>query len=232
MLTCLYFSSPENTSPGERLPDTEGDTHLPRGNPRGQNTYEGGARGHQLSRGGDGVHTPHTRGTQWYVHRRGGRWRGNPRGQGGSPGQGPYEGGARGHQLSRGGDGVHTPHTRGTQWYVHRGGGGGRGGGGIPWGRARMKVVHVDINCHEEETGYTPLIHAVLNGTYTEGGGGGIPGGRVRMKMVHVDINCHEEETGYTPLIHAVLNGTCRGVIMSYTCTQWQDILYRTTSMA
>lgn len=27
-----------------------------------------------------------------------------------------------------------------------------------------MQVVHVDINCQENETGYTPLIIAVLNG--------------------------------------------------------------------
>ena len=31
-------------------------------------------------------------------------------------------------------------------------------------GRIRMQVVHVDINCQENETGYTPLIIAVLNG--------------------------------------------------------------------
>lgn len=31
-------------------------------------------------------------------------------------------------------------------------------------GRIRMQVVHVDINCQENDTGYTPLIVSVLNG--------------------------------------------------------------------
>lgn len=31
-------------------------------------------------------------------------------------------------------------------------------------GRIRMQVVHVDINCRENDTGYTPLIISVLNG--------------------------------------------------------------------
>jgi hypothetical protein len=33
-----------------------------------------------------------------------------------------------------------------------------------PGGRIRLKLAHVNIDCHEESTGYTPLIIAVLNG--------------------------------------------------------------------
>ena len=34
----------------------------------------------------------------------------------------------------------------------------------IPGGRIRLKLSHVNLDCHEEDTGYTPLIIAVLNG--------------------------------------------------------------------
>ncbi|KAL4227134.1 hypothetical protein ACF0H5_015107 [Mactra antiquata] len=34
----------------------------------------------------------------------------------------------------------------------------------IPGGRIRLKLKHVNVDCHEDETGYTPLIIAVLNG--------------------------------------------------------------------
>ncbi|XP_052778648.1 uncharacterized protein LOC128216099 [Mya arenaria] len=35
----------------------------------------------------------------------------------------------------------------------------------FPGGRLRLKLNHVNINCREEKTGYTPLILAVLNGS-------------------------------------------------------------------
>lgn len=34
----------------------------------------------------------------------------------------------------------------------------------IPGGRIRLKLSHINLDCHEEDTGYTPLIIAVLNG--------------------------------------------------------------------
>lgn len=36
----------------------------------------------------------------------------------------------------------------------------------IPGGRIKLKLHHVNINCHEDGTGYTPLIIAVLNGLF------------------------------------------------------------------
>ena len=34
----------------------------------------------------------------------------------------------------------------------------------VPGGRIRLKLTHVNVDCHEDKTGYTPLIIAVLNG--------------------------------------------------------------------
>lgn len=34
----------------------------------------------------------------------------------------------------------------------------------VPGGRIRLKLTHVNVNCKEEDTGYTPLIIAVLKG--------------------------------------------------------------------
>ena len=33
-----------------------------------------------------------------------------------------------------------------------------------PGGRIRLQLAHININCHEKDTGYTPLITAVLQG--------------------------------------------------------------------
>ena len=38
----------------------------------------------------------------------------------------------------------------------------------IPGGRIRLKLSHVNLDCHEENTGYTPLIIAVLNGKFSQ----------------------------------------------------------------
>ena len=35
-----------------------------------------------------------------------------------------------------------------------------------PGGRIRVQLDHINVNCTEKETGYTPLIIAILNGKF------------------------------------------------------------------